>query len=61
VGGSIFGVGPTRRTRVRKVKPQDRWDLGVRHPPEATLKLLTIAHRHPEILVAGVRASCIGL
>jgi len=25
----------------------------VRHPREATLKLLTIAHKHPEILLSG--------
>ena len=29
------------------------WEQGGRHPREATLKLLTIADKHPEILLAG--------
>lgn len=31
----------------------ESWEQGVRHPREATLKLLTIAHKHPEVLLAG--------
>lgn len=30
----------------------ESWEQGVRHPREATLKLLTIAHKHPEVLLA---------
>src|SRR5438034_3834758 len=30
----------------------ESWEQGVRHPREATLKLLTIAHRYPEVLLA---------
>ncbi len=30
----------------------ESWEQGVRRPREATLKLLTIAHRHPEVLLA---------
>src|SRR5258708_3708174 len=29
----------------------ESWEQGVRHPREATLKLLTIAHKHPEVLL----------
>lgn len=29
----------------------ESWEQGVRRPREATLKLLTIAHRHPEVLL----------
>jgi putative transcriptional regulator len=29
----------------------ESWEQGVRRPREATLKLLTIAHAHPEILL----------
>jgi putative transcriptional regulator len=31
----------------------ESWEQGVRRPREATLKLLTIAHKHPEVLLAG--------
>ena len=30
----------------------ESWEQGVRHPREATLKLLAIAHKHPEVLLA---------
>src|SRR5882724_1885297 len=30
----------------------ESWEQGVRHPREATLKLLTIAHKHPEVLLS---------
>jgi len=30
----------------------ESWEQGVRRPREASLKLLTIAHRHPEVLWA---------
>lgn len=29
----------------------ESWEQGARRPREATLKLLTIAHAHPEILL----------
>jgi DNA-binding transcriptional regulator YiaG len=31
----------------------ESWEQGVRRPRKATLKLLTIAHEHPEVLLAG--------
>jgi len=31
----------------------ESWEQGVRRPREATLKLLTIAHKHPEVLLVG--------
>src|SRR5580704_16881128 len=30
----------------------ESWEQGVRRPHEATLKLLTIAHKHPEVLLS---------
>lgn len=30
----------------------ESWEQGVRRPREATLKLLTIAHKHPEVLLS---------
>ncbi len=30
----------------------ESWEQGVRRPRKATLKLLTIAHKHPEVLLA---------
>jgi len=30
----------------------ESWEQGVRRPREATLKLLTVAHKHPEVLLA---------
>jgi len=30
----------------------ESWEQGVRHPRQASLKLLTIAHKHPEALLA---------
>ena len=30
----------------------ESWEQGVRHPREATLKLLTIVHKHPEVLLS---------
>jgi len=41
--------------RIINVSPNavESWEQGVRHPREATLKLLTIAHKHPEILLSG--------
>jgi putative transcriptional regulator len=35
------------------VNAVESWEQGVRRPREATLKLLTIAHKHPEVLLAG--------
>src|ERR1700688_4987612 len=34
------------------VNAVESWEQGVRCPREATLKLLTIAHKHPEVLLA---------
>jgi len=34
------------------VNAVESWEQGVRRPREATLKLLTIAHKHPEVLLA---------
>lgn len=31
----------------------ESWEQGVRRPRKATLKLLTIAHKHPKVLLAG--------
>ncbi len=31
----------------------ESWEQGLRRPRKATLKLLTIAHKHPEVLLAG--------
>jgi DNA-binding transcriptional regulator YiaG len=30
----------------------ESWEQGVRRPREATLKLLSIAHHHPEVLLS---------
>ena len=30
----------------------ESWEQGIRHPREVTLKLLTIAHKHPEVLLS---------
>jgi DNA-binding transcriptional regulator YiaG len=35
------------------VNAVESWEQGVRRPREATLKLLAIAHKHPEVLLAG--------
>jgi putative transcriptional regulator len=34
------------------VNAVESWEQGVRRPREATLKLLAIAHKHPEVLLA---------
>jgi DNA-binding transcriptional regulator YiaG len=34
------------------VNAVESWEQGVRRPREATLKLLAVAHRHPEVLLA---------
>jgi len=31
----------------------ESWEQGVRRPREATLKLLSVAEKHPEVLLAG--------
>jgi len=50
-----FHVSQAVFAKIINVSPNavESWEQGVRHPREATLKLLTIAHRHPEILLAG--------
>jgi DNA-binding transcriptional regulator YiaG len=49
-----FNVSQVVFARIINVSPNavESWEQGVRHPREATLKLLTIAHRHPEVLLA---------
>lgn len=50
-----FQVSQAVFARLINVSPNavESWEQGVRHPREATLKLLTIAHKHPEVLLAG--------
>ncbi len=50
-----FQVSQAVFARLINVSPNavESWEQGVRHPREATLKLLTIAHKYPEILLAG--------
>jgi putative transcriptional regulator len=50
-----FKVSQAVFARIINVSPNavESWEQGVRHPREATLKLLTIAHKHPEILLSG--------
>jgi len=40
--------------RIMNVSPNavESWEQGVRRPRQATLKLLVIAHKHPEIFLA---------
>lgn len=49
-----FNVSQVVFARIINVSPNavESWEQGVRHPREATLKLLTIAHKHPEVLLA---------
>lgn len=35
------------------VNAVESWEQGVRRPREATLKLLAVADKHPEVLLAG--------
>ncbi len=35
------------------VNAVESWEQGVRRPREATLKLLSVADKHPEVLLAG--------
>ncbi len=44
--------GGFARTINVSVNAVESWEQGVRRPREATLKLLTIAHKHPEVLLA---------
>ncbi|HEV2992059.1 MAG TPA: helix-turn-helix domain-containing protein [Candidatus Angelobacter sp.] len=50
-----FQVSQAVFARLINVSPNavESWEQGVRHPREATLKLLTIAHKHPKVLLAG--------
>src|ERR1039458_8676935 len=50
-----FKVSQAVFARIINVSPNavESWEQGIRHPREATLKLLTIAHKHPEILLSG--------
>ena len=49
-----FNVSQVVFARIINVSPNavESWEQGVRHPREATLKLLTIANRHPEVFLA---------
>jgi len=49
-----FQVSQAVFARIINVSPNavESWEQGVRRPREATLKLLTIAHKHPEVLLA---------
>src|SRR2546421_8120157 len=47
-----FQVSQAVFARLINVSPNavESWEQGARRPREASLKLLTIAHRHPEVL-----------
>jgi putative transcriptional regulator len=49
-----FNVSQVVFARLINVSPNavESWEQGVRHPREATLKLLTIVHKHPEVLLS---------
>ena len=49
-----FNVSQAVFARIINVSPNavESWEQGVRRPREATLKLLTIAHQHPEVLLS---------
>jgi DNA-binding transcriptional regulator YiaG len=49
-----FNVSQVAFARIINVSPNavESWEQGVRHPREATLKLVSIAHKHPEVLLA---------
>ncbi len=48
-----FNVSQAVFARIINVSPNavESWEQGVRRPREATLKLLTIAHKHPEVFL----------
>ena len=48
-----FNVSQAVFARIINVSPNavESWEQGIRRPREATLKLLTIAHQHPEVLL----------
>ncbi|HET6840715.1 MAG TPA: helix-turn-helix domain-containing protein [Candidatus Angelobacter sp.] len=49
-----FNVSQAVFARIINVSPNavESWEQGVRKPREATLKLLMIAQKHPEVLLA---------
>jgi DNA-binding transcriptional regulator YiaG len=49
-----FNVSQAAFARIINVSVNavESWEQGARRPREATLKLLTIAHKHPEVLLA---------
>lgn len=49
-----FNVSQAVFARIINVSPNavESWEQGVRRPREATLKLLSIAHHHPEVLLS---------
>jgi putative transcriptional regulator len=48
-----FNVSQAVFARIINVSPNavESWEQGVRRPREATLKLLTIAYKHPEVFL----------
>jgi DNA-binding transcriptional regulator YiaG len=50
-----FNVSQAAFARIINVSVNavESWEQGVRRPREATLKLLSVADRHPEVLLAG--------
>jgi DNA-binding transcriptional regulator YiaG len=49
-----FNVSQAAFARIINVSVNavESWEQGVRRPREATLKLLSVAHKHPEVLLA---------
>jgi DNA-binding transcriptional regulator YiaG len=49
-----FKVSQVAFARIMNVSANavESWEQGVRRPREATLKLLMIAHKHPEVLLS---------
>jgi DNA-binding transcriptional regulator YiaG len=50
-----FNVSQAAFARIINVSVNavESWEQGVRRPREATLKLLSVADKHPEVLLAG--------
>jgi putative transcriptional regulator len=50
-----FNVSQAGFARIINVSANtvESWEQGVRRPREATLKLLSVAEKHPEVLLAG--------
>ncbi len=50
-----FNVSQSVFAQIINVSPNtvESWEQGVRRPRQASLKLLSIAHKHPKVLLAG--------